>query len=152
MLGNKKILVVDDDQIVLQSCKRILESEGFNVILAESAKKAIGLLGIEYFDLLIIDIKMPEHDGLYLLEQIKRKWPLEIWPELPVIVMSGYPTPKTITDGLERGAACFIPKPFTPDELMSSVRKALKRSKRYGKRQTNKSKSKAKGKAQSAGN
>jgi DNA-binding NtrC family response regulator len=134
MLRNKTILVVDDDQIVLESCTRILESEGFNVTLAESAKKAIKLLENEYFDLLIIDIKMPEHDGIYLLEQIKRKWPLEIWPELPVIIMSGYPTPKTITEGLERGATCFIPKPFTPDELISSVRKVLKRSKKYGKR------------------
>jgi DNA-binding NtrC family response regulator len=138
-LRNKKILVVDDDQIVLQSCKRILESEGFDVVLVNSAMKAIELLGIEYFDLLIIDIKMPEHDGLYLLDQIRQRWPLDTWPELPVVVMSGYPTPKTITDGLERGAACFIPKPFTPDELISVVHKALKRSTQYEKEQPNKS-------------
>jgi DNA-binding NtrC family response regulator len=137
-MQNKKILVVDDDRIVLQSCKRILESEGFDVVLVDSAMKAIELLGIEYFDLLIIDIKMPEHDGLYLLEQIRQRWPLNTWPELPVVVMSGYPTPKTISDGLERGAACFIPKPFTPDELISVVHKALERSIQYGKEQPNK--------------
>jgi DNA-binding NtrC family response regulator len=137
-MQNKKILVVDDDRIVLQSCKRILESEGFDVVLVDSAMKAIELLGIEYFDLLIIDIKMPEHDGLYLLEQIRQRWPLNTWPELPVVVMSGYPTPKTISDGLERGAACFIPKPFTPDELISVVHKALERSTQYGTEQPNK--------------
>ena len=131
-MKNKKILVVDDDKIILESCKRILESEGYTVFLVVSAQEAIDLLEIEYFDLLIIDVKMPAQDGMYLLEQIKRKWPLDIWPELPVIVMSGYPTPKTITDGLDRGAADFIPKPFTPDELVTSVNKAIKRSQQHG--------------------
>jgi DNA-binding NtrC family response regulator len=130
---SRKILVVDDDRIVLESCRRILENEGHRVYLVESAMQAIELLEVEYFDLLIIDVKMPEHDGIYLLEQIKRKWPLDMWPELPVIVMSGYPTPRTIIDGLDRGAADFIPKPFTPDEMLSSVNKVLKRSMRHGK-------------------
>ena len=131
-MKTRKILVVDDDRIVLESCKRILESEGFKVFLVLSAQEAIELLEVEYFDLMIIDVKMPAQDGMYLLEQIKRKWPLDIWPELPVIVMSGYPTPKTITDGLDRGATDFIPKPFTPDELVSSVNKAIKRSEQHG--------------------
>jgi len=129
----RKILVVDDDRIILESCKRILESEGFKVFLVASAQETIELLEVEYFDLLIIDVKMPVQDGMYLLEQIKRKWPLDIWPELPVIVMSGYPTPKTITDGLDRGATDFIPKPFTPDELVTSVNNAIKRSEQHGK-------------------
>lgn len=132
-MKTRKILVVDDDRIILESCKRILESEGFKVFLVLSAQEAIELLEVEYFDLMIIDVKMPAQDGMYLLEQIKRKWPLDIWPELPVIVMSGYPTPKTITDGLDRGATDFIPKPFTPDELVSSVNKAIKRSEQHGK-------------------
>jgi DNA-binding NtrC family response regulator len=133
-LKQKKIIVVDDDRIVLQSCKRVLENEGFFVECVETAKEALELLEVEYFDLLIIDVKMPEHDGMYLLEEIKRKWPLDIWPELPVVVMSGYPTPKTIKDGLDRGASDFLPKPFTPDELVSSVVKALKRRKNHGTR------------------
>lgn len=132
-MKTRKILVVDDDRIILESCKRILESEGFKVFLVASAQETIELLEVEYFDLLIIDVKMPVQDGMYLLEQIKRKWPLDIWPELPVIVMSGYPTPKTITDGLDRGATDFIPKPFTPDELVTSVNNAIKRSEQHGK-------------------
>lgn len=131
-MKSRKILVVDDDRIVLESCRRVLENVGHRVFLVESAKQAIDLLEMEYFDLLIIDVKMPVQDGIYLLEQIKSKWPLDIWPELPVIVMSGYPTPRTIIDGLDRGAADFIPKPFTPDELISSVNKVLKRSMRHG--------------------
>jgi len=138
-LRNNKILVVDDDKIVLESCRRILEEEGYKVLLVETAEEAIDLLEMEYVDLLIMDMKMPTHDGIYLFEQIKQKWPLDIWPELPVIVMSGYPTPKTIMDGLNKGAADFIPKPFTPDELVSSVNKALKRRKKDGPKQSDRS-------------
>jgi DNA-binding response OmpR family regulator len=132
-MKTRKILVVDDDKIILESCKRILENEGFKVFLVESAQEAIDLLEVDYFDILIIDVKMPAQNGMYLLEQIKRKWPLDTWRELPVVVMSGYPTPKTITDGLDRGATDFIPKPFTPDELVASVNKAIKRSEQHGK-------------------
>lgn len=132
-MKSKKILVLDDDRIVLESCKRVLEAEGFKVFLVSSAREAVELLKAGYFDLMIMDVKMPEHDGMYLLEKIKEKWPLDIWPELPVVVMSGYPTPDTISESLVRGAREFLVKPFTPDELISSTHKALKRSKKHGK-------------------
>ena len=92
----KKILIVDDDKIVLESCKRVLESEGLEVVLVSSAIDAIEQLEKNYFDLMLMDVKMPEKDGVYLLEKIREKWPLDDWPELPVLVMSGYPTPETI--------------------------------------------------------
>jgi DNA-binding NtrC family response regulator len=123
----KKILVVDDDEIVLQSCKIVLEAEGCTVTLVSSAQKAIEKLDSGYYDLLVMDVKMPEKDGMYLLDAIRKKWPLEEWPELPVLVMSGYPTPETIKDLMKRGANTFIPKPFTPNELLTSVKKALER-------------------------
>lgn len=123
----KKILIVDDDRIVLESCKRVLESEGFEVVLVSSAIDAIEQLEKKSFDLMLMDVKMPEKDGVYLLEKIREKWPLDDWPELPVLVMSGYPTPETIHDLKKQGARDFIPKPFTPDELFLSVQKSLKR-------------------------
>jgi len=127
----KKVLVVDDDRVVLESCKIVLEAEGCDVTLVSSAKEAIGQLGTRYYDLLVMDVKMPEKDGMYLLDAIREKWPLDEWPELPVLVMSGYPTPDTIQDLVKRGANEFISKPFTPDELLASVQKALKRSKKH---------------------
>ena len=132
-MKSKNILVLDDDGIVLESCKRVLESEGFKVTLVSNVKEAVEFLEDGYFDLMVMDVKMPEHDGMYLLEKIKEKWPLDIWPELPVVVMSGYPTPDTISESLVRGARTFLEKPFTPDELISSVTKSLKRSKKHGK-------------------
>ena len=133
-MKRRKIIVVDDDRTVLESCKRVLEAEGFKVVLASSAKKAIDILEAEYFDLMILDVKMPKHDGMYLLEKIKEKWPLDRWPELPVVVMSGYPTNATISESLGRGAADFLSKPFTPDELITSTNITLQRSKNHGKK------------------
>ncbi|MFW6180360.1 MAG: response regulator [Spirochaetota bacterium] len=124
-MPGKKILVVDDDQVVLHSCKVVLEAEGFQVHLVPSAREAIAFLESRYVDLMIMDVKMPEKDGLYILDVIREKWPLDRWPELPVLVMSGYPTPDTINDLIKRGVREFISKPFTPDELIESVRKTL---------------------------
>jgi CheY-like chemotaxis protein len=124
----RKILVVDDDRIVLESCKKILEAEGHEVTLVSSAKDAIQQLKDEYFDLMIMDIKMPEKDGMYLLKKVRDKWPLTEWPELPVLAMSGYPTPEIMKDLIRSGVREFIAKPFTPDELLESVKKSLERS------------------------
>jgi DNA-binding NtrC family response regulator len=111
-----KILVVDDEQVVLNSCKRVLEAEGFEVCLVPSAEKALEALEREGFGLLLIDIKMPEHDGLYLIQEVKERW-----PAIPMIVMSGYDTAETIEEAARVGAAIFIAKPFTPDELVGTV-------------------------------
>ncbi|MGD0915208.1 MAG: response regulator [Thermodesulfobacteriota bacterium] len=116
-----KILVVDDDAIVIRSCRRILEVEGFEVSTVPSADNALESMKTSDFDLLLIDVKMPKRDGMYLMREIKKNW-----PEIPIIIMSGYPTPETITEVLRLGATLFIPKPFRPDELMKSVRQVLK--------------------------
>ena len=116
-----KILVVDDDTIVIKSCRRILEAEGFEVTTVSSADSALEAIKKSDFDILLIDVKMPKRDGMYLMREIKTNW-----PEIPTIVMSGYPTPETIAEVLNLGATLFIPKPFRPDELIKSVRQVLK--------------------------
>jgi len=117
-----KILVVDDDAIVIKSCRRILEAEGFEVITVPSADEALEEIKYCEFDLLLMDVKMPKHDGLFLMREVKKNW-----PDVPIIVMSGYPTPETISDVLQLGATQFIPKPFRPDELTKSVRQVLQK-------------------------
>ena len=119
-----KILVVDDDTIVTKSCKRILEGEGFEVSTVPSADNALESIKNYEFDLLLIDVKMPKHDGIYLMREIKKKW-----PDLPIIVMSGYPTQETISDVQQLGIAQFIPKPFRPDELIQCVHKVIRKMK-----------------------
>ena len=115
-----KILVVDDEDIVLESCQAVLEEEGFEALLVSSADRAIETMKNEDITLLLIDLKMPKHDGMYLIEEVKKKWPLT-----PVIVMSGYYTTQTIKDVVEKGATSFIAKPFEPDELVNIDRKSV---------------------------
>jgi len=118
-----KILVVDDDAIVIKSCRRILEAEGFEVIAVPSADEALEKIKSSEFDLLLMDVKMPKHDGIFLMREVKKSR-----PDLPIIVMSGYPTPETVADVLSLGATQFIPKPFRPDELAKVVRQALQKA------------------------
>ena len=122
VMKETKILVVDDDRIVLDSCRRILEPEGFKVTIIPSANKALVLMNEDSFEIMLLDVKMPERDGLSLLEEVRNKW-----PDIPIIVMSGYPVPETIAEAMKLGASGFINKPFTPDELLGSVRRALNR-------------------------
>ncbi len=118
-----KILVVDDDAIVIKSCRRILEVEGFEVTTVPSAEEALEKIKYLEFDMLLMDVKMPKHDGIFLMREIKKNW-----PGIPIIVMSGYPTPETIADVLKLGANQFIPKPFRPDELMKVVRQVIEKA------------------------
>ena len=115
-----KILVVDDEQIVLNSCKRVLEADGFEVFPVTCAQKALTTLEEEGFSLVLIDVKMPERDGMYLIEEVKKKW-----PDMPMIVMSGYDIPETIEEAIKIGAPIFIAKPFTPDELLAKVHQVI---------------------------
>ncbi len=117
-----KILVADDEGIVLDSCRVVLEDEGFEVLLVTSADKALETMEKEDFALLLADIKMPDRDGIYLIGEVRRRW-----PEMPVIAMSGYPTTETIEEANKMGAIAFISKPFTPDELIAEVRQVLQK-------------------------
>ena len=117
-----KILVVDDDAIVIKSCKRILEAEGLEVSTVPSADEALEMIKKYEFDLLLIDVKMPKHDGMFLMREI-----LKVIPDMPIVVMSGYPTPETVSDVLKLGATQFIPKPFRPDELIKTIRPVLQK-------------------------
>jgi DNA-binding NtrC family response regulator len=112
-----RVLVVDDNPIVLASCRRILEEEGFTVVTVGSVNQAIEEAVAQGFGLIIVDIKMPEQDGHQLMKRVKA------WRKpTPVIAMSGYPTSETVQSSLTSGAFVFLPKPFTPDELIAALR------------------------------
>jgi DNA-binding NtrC family response regulator len=118
-----RVLVVDDDPIVLESCRRVLEAEGFTVFLAASAAEGLEALEGQDYAVLVADVKMPEVDGLQLLALARKRH-----PRVPVLMMSGYPTSDTVAAAMETGADGFLPKPFTPEELVSAVRRAAGRS------------------------
>jgi DNA-binding NtrC family response regulator len=111
-----RVLVVDDDPIVLASCRRVLEAKGLGVVTAASVSAAIEETLSQEFGLVIVDVKMPERDGLQLAQKVQAGG-----KPIPVIVMSGYPTSDTILSSLTSGAFVFLPKPFTPDELVATL-------------------------------
>jgi len=125
-----KILVVDDERIVLESCRRVL-GERFDVRLAESGEEALAAMRREVFSLILLDIKMPVKDGMTVLRQVK-----DTWPNIPVIIMSGYVTSETMEEVAKTDAATFLAKPFTPDELGLSVDQVLMKEENDGRKES----------------
>jgi ATP-dependent Lon protease len=115
-----RILVVDDEPIILTCCQRILEVQGHTVRLVGSADEAITAMEDDPFEVLLVDVKMPIRDGIDLVREIKEKW-----AETSVIVMTGYATPETIRKSRSARADKFIAKPFTPDELLEVLEPIL---------------------------
>jgi len=130
-MNTMKILVVDDEDIVLESCQAVFELEGFEVMLVPSADEALKTMKNDNFALLLIDVKMPKHDGIYLMEKVRKQW-----PNIPIIVMSGYYTKETIKEAFKMGAAKFIAKPFEPDELVKTVRQIIEKEEHHGKKES----------------
>ena len=115
-----KILVVDDEEIILLSCNRVLTEEGYEIQTRLSGKEALELLAEELFDLAIVDLKMPGMDGIELLRAIKRDY-----PHISVIMITGYSTIESAVEAMKAGAVDYLPKPFTPDQVTLVVKKAL---------------------------
>lgn len=116
----KKILVIDDEAIVRVSCERTLTPEGYEVRLASSGKEGIELLEKEFFGLILLDLKMPDMDGIEVLKKIKVRW-----PETKVAIITGYGTVETAVKTLKIGALNYIEKPFTPDTLLTAVKEVF---------------------------
>ena len=117
-----RVLVVDDEAIVLKSCQAVLEAEGCEVFLAGSVAEALAFIDAKPPALLLVDVKMPVQDGMHLMRRLK-----QMGIGIPVIIMTGYSTSATIREAETLGAVAFIPKPFTPDELTATVRSVQKR-------------------------
>ncbi len=120
-MNKPRILVVDDDEPVLKSCIRTLaEIPGAEVVHRRFGAEAARLLSAEAFDLLISDIRMPGMSGLDLLKVAHQRD-----PDLPVILITGYPTAEISKGCHSLGAAACLMKPIPPEELLATVRKVL---------------------------
>lgn len=116
------ILIVDDEARIRATLRGVLSDEGYHVLDADDALKALDLISNQRPDLVILDIWMPHMDGIELLEQLKTRE-----PELPIIIVSGHGTIETAVRATKLGASDFIEKPFTLDTILRSVRRAMRK-------------------------
>lgn len=119
-LRKENILIVDDDIDILELLQRHLKSIDYHTYKAVSVKEALFILKDTQIDLLITDIQMPEIDGLQLL-----KFTNEHYPEMPKLVVTGFPSVDGALEVFKSGATDYLTKPFTKEELKKAVQKAI---------------------------
>ena len=115
-----KILAVDDEEIILDSFRKILVLAGYCVDTVQTGAEALGLIQKCDYDFVFTDLKMPEMDGLEVTKAVKH-----IRPDIDVIVITGYATIETAVETMKHGAMDYVQKPFTEDELIAFINKAL---------------------------
>ncbi|HTY64956.1 MAG TPA: formate/nitrite family transporter [Acidobacteriota bacterium] len=116
------MLIIDDDEIVLKSCRRIFESEGFEVTTTENPQEGLNLVTEKAFDVILVDWMMPGFDGMDVVEEIDRRS-----PNSAMVMISGHPSVGRATEAMKRGAMDYLPKPFKPQEIIEVVKKAVRR-------------------------
>ncbi len=116
-----KLLIIDDEDIVLKSCLRILKNENYAIDTAYSGEEGLKKTDEKEYDIVITDLKMPGIGGMEVLSTLRRNK-----PDLTVIIFTGYATVENAREALKMGAFDYIPKPFTNEELRSVVENAVK--------------------------
>lgn len=116
-----RILVVDDEERIRDACTMVLEEEGYELASADNAERGLQMIKENHFDVVLLDLMMPNVSGLEILPQLK-----EQHPDTAVIVITGYATVEHSIEAMKKGAFDFIPKPFSPDQLRTIVAKSIK--------------------------
>jgi DNA-binding NtrC family response regulator len=116
------VLVVDDEKNMRRSLQTMLGDEGYIARAVESAEEGLELLGREEFFMVITDARLGGMSGYDFLAKIRRQW-----PELPVLMLTAYATPKLAVEAIKAGAIDYLAKPFAPEELLYAVSRCAER-------------------------
>ena len=114
-----KILVVDDESSIRRTLKEILEFEKYEVELAPDGMTALEMVGVNGYDVILLDIKMPEMDGIEVLEKLQEQ------TDVPVVMISGHGTIETAVEAIKKGAYDFVVKPPDLNRLLITIRNAI---------------------------
>ncbi|GGF19538.1 sigma-54-dependent transcriptional regulator [Flavobacterium limi] len=115
-----KILLIEDDISFCKLLERFLVKKAFDVTIAFSAEEARSYIKKESFDLILTDLRLPDADGIVLMSEFKTAY-----PQIPVILMTGYSDVNTAVKAIKNGASDYISKPFNPDEVLLVITNAL---------------------------
>lgn len=119
-MGKKKVLVIDDERIVLESIGKILKEEEFIVDVSLGGRKGLERAIQKDYDLVLTDLRMPDIGGMRILRDVKRAR-----PAVPVVMITGFGTVKSAVQAMKLGAEQYLEKPFSPEELVKTVNSAL---------------------------
>ncbi len=122
MARNVNLLIVDDDINMLATVGDVFQDRGYNVAMVEDGRRAIKLVSRRYFDVVLMDVRMPGIDGLETYKEVKR-----IIPTAAVIMMTGDSKEELVKKALEEGAYTVIYKPFNVKKVIKIVEEALKK-------------------------
>ena len=115
-----KILIVDDEVNLLQSLSDVLKKKGYSVATAQNGLEALEKLKERYFNIAIVDLKMPKMGGMELLEVMKERYPQTL-----VVILTGYGIIKNAVEAMKKGAYNYLIKPFSPDEILLIANKIM---------------------------
>ena len=116
-----RILIVDDEVVVANSLRKTFSRKGFTVEEAFSCKEAMGKVSEKSYDMVLLDMRMPDGNGLDLLPKIKA-----LRPNMPVVIVTGFASIDTAVEAVHKGATDYMPKPFTPEEVYAVTSRVLK--------------------------
>jgi len=116
MPSKHAILIIDDDPNLCRTLALILTRAGYRVTTATHAHEALQYLQTGAYDLVFLDLKMPDIDGLTLLPEIRR-----CYPETPVLILTAYATPESTVEAIRRGARDYLSKPIDPGYILARV-------------------------------
>ena len=125
-MNDISVLVIDDEQPVLKAISTVLKHEKINATCASSSREALEYLAKQSFDIILLDIMMPEQDGFSLLKELRNSQVLT-----PVILLSGREEDAAQVEGLGLGADDYMTKPFSKSVLVSKIRAIVRRTKQY---------------------
>ncbi len=115
-----KIICVDDEDVILDSFRKILVLDGYSIDTVSSGEEAINLIKSHHYDFCFTDLKMPEMDGVEVTKTVKH-----LRPDIDVIIITGFATVETAVECMKYGAMDYVQKPFTEDELLEFTKKSL---------------------------
>src|SRR5210317_1172090 len=115
-----RILCVDDEEIILDSFRKILVLDGYSVDTVETGQEALGLVQTRDYDFVFTDLKMPAMSGTDVAKSVKH-----LRPDIDVVIITGFATVESAVECMKYGAMDYVEKPFTEDELRTFVRHAL---------------------------
>ncbi|MFH1153918.1 MAG: response regulator [Pseudomonadota bacterium] len=120
-MNPKRILIIDDEDVICRACKMILDENEFFCEHCQSGKAGLELVLNKTFDLLLLDMKLKDMDGMEILAKVK-----QARPGLHVVVITGYSTLANTVKAMRLGASDYLSKPFTDDELVKAVKALLR--------------------------